>query len=101
MRLIDADDLKTLWEGISPKASVHPDSVIDSIKRTKTIETAPVTHAHWVLEQEDTAYENVWTCSNCGEEFIQHRKPKFIYCPHCGAKMDEEPQKEGEKNEDD
>lgn len=23
-----------------------------------------------------------------GEDFTQHRKPKFIYCPNCGAKMD-------------
>lgn len=45
-------------------------------------------HAHFELSNEDTAYDNVWICSNCGEDFTQHRKPKFIYCPHCGAKMD-------------
>ena len=45
-------------------------------------------HAHWELAPEDTAYDNVWICSNCGEDFTQHRKPKFIYCPHCGAKME-------------
>ena len=44
----------------------------------------------WELAPEDTAYENVWVCSNCGEEFIQHRKPKFKFCPNCGAKMDEQ-----------
>lgn len=48
----------------------------------------PVTHAHWKLAPEDTAYDNVWVCSNCGEEFTQHRKPKFRFCPNCGAKMD-------------
>ena len=46
-----------------------------------------IIHAHWELAPEDTAYENVWVCSNCGEDFTQHRKPKFIYCPHCGADM--------------
>lgn len=49
-----------------------------------------IIHAHWKLAPEDTAYENVWVCSNCGEDFIQHRKPIIRYCPHCGAKMDKE-----------
>ena len=50
----------------------------------------PVVHAHWELSPADTAYDNVWICSNCGEDFIRHRKPNFIYCPNCGAKMDDE-----------
>lgn len=29
MRLIDADELEELWTGISPGATVHPDSVIE------------------------------------------------------------------------
>ena len=45
-------------------------------------------HAHWELAHEDVAYDNVWICSNCGEYFTQHRKPKFIYCPNCGAKKE-------------
>lgn len=49
-----------------------------------------IIHAHWELAPEDTAYGNVWICSNCGEEFIQHRKPKYRFCPNCGARMDEE-----------
>ena len=35
-----------------------------------------IIHAHWELAPEDTAYDNVWICSNCGEDFTQHRKPK-------------------------
>lgn len=46
-----------------------------------------IIHSHWELAPEDTAHENVWVCSNCGKEFIQHRKPKFKFCPNCGAKM--------------
>lgn len=37
MRLVDADDLKALWEGMSPKAMVYPASVIDSIDRQPTV----------------------------------------------------------------
>ena len=48
-----------------------------------------ITYAHWELAPEDTAYENVWVCSNCGEELIQHRKPKYRFCHNCGARMDE------------
>lgn len=33
MRLIDADVLKAQWEGISPKAMLHPESVINTIDR--------------------------------------------------------------------
>ena len=62
----------------------------DMIGHAETIEQSSILHAHWELAPEDTAYDNVWICSNCGEDFTQHRKPKFIYCPNCGAKMDEE-----------
>ena len=37
-RPIDADELEELWTGISPGATVHPDSVIDTIKRAKTMQ---------------------------------------------------------------
>lgn len=59
------------------------------IEKESGEDVTPVVHAHWELAPEDTAYDNVWICSNCGEDFTQHRKPKFIYCPNCGAKMDE------------
>ena len=60
-----------------------------AMRDTMKMDKEKIIHAHWELAPEDTAYENVWICSNCGEDFTQHRKPKFIYCPHCGAKMDE------------
>lgn len=36
---------------------------------------------HWVTYFED------WRCSNCGVVFEQESKPKYNYCPNCGAKM--------------
>ena len=97
MRLIDADALeKTLRDWIRDhwtEAFTGDDAgseFADMIDHAKTIDSVPVVHAHWELAHEDTAYDNVWICSNCGEDFTQHRKPKFIYCPNCGAKMDGE-----------
>lgn len=58
------------------------------IENEETIDSVSVVHAHWELAPEDTACDNVWICSNCGEDFTQHRKPNFIYCPNCGAKME-------------
>lgn len=37
---------------------------------------------HWVTYFED------WRCSNCGVVFEQESKPKYHYCPNCGAKME-------------
>lgn len=36
---------------------------------------------HWVAYFED------WRCSNCGVVFEQESKPKYHYCPNCGARM--------------
>ena len=96
MRLIDADALeKALRDWIRDHwtdAFTGDDAgseFADMIEHEETIDSVPVVHAHWELAPEDTAHDNVWICSNCGEDFTQHRKPKFIYCPNCGAKMDE------------
>lgn len=45
----------------------------------------PVIHAHWVEE-----HRNYMVCSNCGKYRGDWRTESFVYCPHCGAKMDEE-----------
>ena len=56
------------------------------IERIMRIEAELVVHAHWIKG----AFRTI-TCSNCG--FLLRVPdaiiPKFAYCPHCGAKMDE------------
>lgn len=37
---------------------------------------------HWITYYED------WRCSNCNVVFEQEEKPKYKYCPNCGAKME-------------
>ena len=45
-------------------------------------DVAPVVHAHWINAR------GPWikTCSNCETEDVSNG----VYCPNCGAKMDEE-----------
>ena len=47
-------------------------------------DVAPVVHGRWV---------NGCQCSVCGDRhgpYNSRHKPYYNYCPHCGAKMDEE-----------
>ena len=59
-------------------------------------DVAPVVHAHFVPTEYDGYADgnpvwDTWECSNCREEFYNEGdEPDFIYCPYCGAKMDEE-----------
>ena len=103
MRPIDADELEELWAGISPNATVHPDSVIDTIKRAKTIKDVNQVHAHWIPEcpnkRTGKAYRH--TCSECGRTVYDSRQVSidemgYYFCPCCGARMDG---KDGEQDE--
>lgn len=62
--------------------------------------TLSVDYLNWILDREEPAVDAVpvrhgkWTvtpiyikCSECGESFMLIPQN---YCPHCGAKMDEE-----------
>lgn len=55
-------------------------------------------HGHWI-EQEGFDSDVYYDCSVCGESWVTvEGTPEdngMIYCPHCGAKMDE--QKDGEQ----
>ena len=55
---------------------------IKAIVNGKLVDVAEVRHGRWA--------DNVWcfTCSECGNDAGE----RWDYCPHCGAKMDEEDQ---------
>lgn len=67
------------------------------VSRAPTVEAA---HGQWEWFDEDmgtpvTGYEREWgwRCSHCGEELPDDYdnpdcRPKFRYCPNCGAEMD-------------
>ena len=59
------------------------DNVFGEIKEIPAADVAPVVHGRWVYGEFDIPH-----CSECGNDVM----PNMIspYCPHCGAKMDEE-----------
>ena len=61
------------------------DYVMDIINKAEVKDVKPVIHAHWVEE-----HRNYMVCSNCGKYRGDWRTESFVYCPYCGAKMDEE-----------
>lgn len=75
MRLIDADAIIYEYERVF-KTKFVKESVIDKMP---TIDAVPVVHGHWIGSDYDK-------CSLCGCMELG----RTYYCPHCGAKMDEE-----------
>jgi len=69
--------------------------VISRIETMPAADVAPVVHAHWITEI--VAVETVYgtdmkeraKCSKCKHKFLGAAKT-FLFCPCCGAKMDEE-----------
>ena len=90
MRLINAyavhcdrDDFDTYADYIK---------AFDAINEAPTVDAVPVRHGKWL---DDGQYDNFfphheWRCSECGEHVLEIGVPWFNYCPHCGARMDEE-----------
>ena len=64
---------------------IHYKSVEDIIKDFSTIEAEPIKHGHVIMRPD--AYD---CCSVCGWEIYC----KQNYCDNCGAKMDEEAERD-------
>lgn len=64
----------------------------ERLKAVKSADVAPVRHGRW-KPFDRTCGRSVFTCSACGECMdvpTEMGNPLFVYCPNCGAKMDEE-----------
>ena len=62
-----------------------------AIEKEPGEDVKPVVHAHWVPCEDN--YEDEYKCSACGGTQFFAMTPQnegWEYCPHCGAKMDEE-----------
>ena len=61
------------------------------VQSVPAADVKPVVHGYWEMKPEDTTpgiyHVKKAFCSNCGKPNKQYRPP---FCPHCGAKMDEE-----------
>lgn len=88
-RYIDADlilpEMESKFDMQELYLPVHfQEFIVDEIP---TSDVAPVRHGYWVKEKRDVLLH--WHCSVCKECYFLE-EPNAEYCPHCGAKMDEE-----------
>lgn len=59
------------------------------VQTAKALDVAPVVHAKW------TEVGGTYTCSSCGGQYEKYDhmgywNDEYKYCPHCGARMDDE-----------
>ena len=63
------------------------ESLAYRLANAPTAEVVEVRHGRWIINDED-----YWTkCSVCEFEYFDEQENiynTYIYCPHCGAKMD-------------
>lgn len=94
MKLIDPEQIRFVIAPIAPILSgdqVHYERVAfqQDVRQIRKIEAEPVRHAHWIDQKHE-----VYKCSNCGNFLDFHGvnagRGDANYCPHCGAKMDNE-----------
>ena len=70
------------------------EEVYSYLDNQPTVDVVQVVHAHWIVKGDDDMDNEMYHCSNCGEEqffsnYYGEEQEKFPYCPMCGAKMDE------------
>lgn len=74
------------WSGILQERTAFKYDLMDA----PTIEAEPIRYGGWIWEESPTAYK----CSRCNYRVygctLEIMEGDFKYCPHCGAKMDEE-----------
>lgn len=87
MRLIDANKLKPIQVY---RGDVYCQMVfMADIENAPTVDAEPVRHGHWQQLWEDKDQIQA-RCSCCGMVFWIGKGRDGNYCPHCGAKMDED-----------
>lgn len=54
----------------------------------EALEEEPRPKGRWIdfSEPDTPAWDRVYRCSNCGKIVVYHN---FVFCPECGAKMEE------------
>ena len=67
------------------------ESFYDALQTIPSADVSPVRHGYWVKEKRDVLIH--WHCSACKECYFLE-EPNAEFCPHCGAKMDEEEREE-------
>lgn len=97
MRLVDADNIQDklanliLYSAGTPEGECV-DYAHNLIDAEPTVDAVPVVHAHVVWTKPNTGHKTQ-CCSNCHRTFISRPNEAIEFCPHCGAKMEEEEKK--------
>lgn len=91
-RYIDADKFH---EWVYPNWSYcaqNDDDFHNAIDKQPTADVVPVIHAHWIESKTFEEHRIMLMCSHCTSvyDIDKPKKIMYRYCPHCGAKMDEE-----------
>ena len=91
MRLIDADELKSVFTKKSTEAVCGAElckAIISRIDDALTIDAAPVRHGVW---KKIRGTINCSACKSCSWSMsFEDLVTSFNFCPNCGAKMDGE-----------
>ena len=86
-RYIDADIIRDEWlHGGENEHIYDTNDFLDSIDYQPTADVEQVRHAHWVLFNGELTGRIQYKCSICDSKW---GIDWMHYCPHCGAKMDE------------
>ena len=94
-RLIDADALIQIFEEdeknlVDREFQLAAIGAANTVRKMPTVDAEPVRHGKW--DHLPDYIDDLITCSICGETFnvLDNDTYRFNYCPHCGARMDEE-----------
>jgi hypothetical protein len=96
-RLIDADEAyKVLTDYYHQRTKIQHIALTEALSRVPTVDAEPVRHGYWDTkyssEDEDWSgiEHTIGRCSVCrGKIDIVGERIPYLYCPFCGAKMDE------------
>lgn len=100
MRLIDADKI-TFFNCLAKTGNAvccHAEGIVSksAIEMQPTVDAEPVRHGHW--EWNDYGGFGNYHCTVCRHipygKFSRMHRLNYMYCPYCGAKMDEEKENE-------
>lgn len=87
MPYIDTDFLKCTALAAN-KDTFTFDEVISLIDSVKPADVQEVKHGKWIKARLFLSDHDCWTCNLCRRRSLSGLREN--YCPHCGAKMDEE-----------
>lgn len=98
-RLINADELKD-WSEIVPltdDGGIDINDFEEKLRSMPTIDAEPVRHGKWIPSPscaiDSRGFTDMFKCSEC-KRYSYYAYPverlDYKYCPHCGARMDED-----------